>query len=249
MKETGVGHSRENTSLTAGVEKRALVWLAQHAPASVNSDHLTLLGLAAMFLAGFSYWAAQWNPYLLYGVVIALVLNWLGDSLDGTLARVRDRQRPRYGFYVDHIVDVFGAAAVLIGLALSPYMSSMVALALLVVYMMLSAEIYLATHTVGTFKISYWIFGGTELRMVLAAGTVYALYRPEVTLAGTTYLLFDVAGVIAIACIGVTLLVSVFRNTRTLYLSEPLTPWREDRSKPMKARSSDSAIRPRGAVA
>ena len=180
MNETNIGHSRVNTSLTAGVEKRALVWLARRAPSWVNSDHLTLLGLAAMFLAGFSYWAAQWNPYLLFGVVIALVLNWLGDSMDGTLARVRDRQRPRYGFYVDHIVDVFGAAAVLIGLALSPYMSSMVALGLLLVYLMLSAEIYLATHTVGTFKISYWIFGGTELRIVLAAGTVYALYRPEV---------------------------------------------------------------------
>ncbi len=222
MKETNVGHSRENTSLTAGVEKRALVWMARRTPSWVSSDHLTLLGLAAMFLAGVSYWAAQWNRYVLFVVVVALALNWLGDSMDGTLARVRDRQRPRYGFYVDHVVDVFGAAAVLIGLALSPHMSSMVALGLLLAYMMLSAEIYLATHTVGTFKISYWIFGGTELRIVLAAGTVYALYRPEVTLAGTTYLLFDVAGVIAIACLGVTLLVSVFRNTRTLYLSEPL---------------------------
>jgi phosphatidylglycerophosphate synthase len=189
----------------------------------VNSDHLTLLGLVAMFLAGVSYWAAQWNRYVLFGVVVALVLNWLGDSLDGTLARVRDRQRPRYGFYVDHVVDVFGAAFLLIGLALSPYMSSMVALVLLLVYLMLSAEIYLATHTVGTFKISYWIFGGTELRLLLATGTVYALYRPEVTLAGESYLLFDVAGVIAIASLVVTLVVSVIRNTRTLYLAEPLT--------------------------
>ncbi len=249
MNETNIGHSRVNTSLTAGVEKRALVWLARRAPSWVNSDHLTLLGLAAMFLAGFSYWAAQWNPYLLFGVVIALVLNWLGDSMDGTLARVRDRQRPRYGFYVDHIVDVFGAAAVLIGLALSPYMSSMVALGLLLVYLMLSAEIYLATHTVGTFKISYWIFGGTELRIVLAAGTVYALYRPEVILAGTTYLLFDVAGVIAIACLGVTLLVSVFRNTRTLYFAERLAPLRQAHSKPMMVRSSGTPIRQRGFVA
>lgn len=249
MKETKVGHSRENTSLTAGVEKRALVWLARRAPNWVSSDHLTLLGLAAMFLAGFSYWVAQWNSYVLFGVVIALALNWLGDSMDGTLARVRDRQRPRYGFYVDHIVDVFGAAAVLIGLALSPYMSSMVALELLVAYLMLSAEIYLATHTVGTFKISYWIFGGTELRIVLAAGTVYAIYRPEVTLAGATYLLFDVAGVIAMACLGATLLVSVFRNTRTLYLAEPLAPQRQVHSKPVIVHPSDTPMRQRGVVA
>ncbi len=105
MEETNVGHSRENTSLTAGVEKRALVWMARRTPSWVSSDHLTLLGLAAMFLAGVSYWVAQWNPYVLFVVVVALALNWLGDSMDGTLARVRDRQRPRYGFYVDHVVD------------------------------------------------------------------------------------------------------------------------------------------------
>jgi len=215
-------HTRDNSSLTASVEKRILVWLARRMPSRVSSDHLTLLGLAAMFFAGFSFWMGQWTPYALFGVVLCLALNWLGDSLDGTLARVRDRQRPRYGFYVDHVVDVFGAAFLMIGLALSPYMSVMVGLGLLLAYLMLSAEIYLATHTVGIFRISYWKFGGTELRILLAAGTVYALYHPEVTLAGRSYLLFDVAGVVGIASLVVTLIVSVVRNARTLYLAEPL---------------------------
>lgn len=133
-------HTRDNSSLTASVEKRILVWMARRMPSRVNLDHLTLLGLVAMFLAGLSFWAAQWAPYALFAVVVCLGLNWLGDSLDGTLARVRDRQRPRYGFYVDHIVDVFGAAFLMVGLALSPYMSLMVGLGLLLVYLMLSAR-------------------------------------------------------------------------------------------------------------
>ena len=216
-------HTRDNSSLTASVEKRVLVWLARRMPRWVNSDHLTLLGLVAMLFAGFSFWAGQWSPYALLGVVFCLALNWLGDSLDGTLARVRDRQRPRYGFYVDHVVDVFGVAFLVIGLALSPYMSLMVGLGLLLAYLMLSAEIYLAAHTVGIFRISYWKFGGTELRILMAAGTVYALYHPEVSLAGQSYLLFDVAGVIGVAGLAVTLIVSVIRNTRALYLAEPLT--------------------------
>ena len=216
-------HTRDNSSLTASVEKRVLVWLARRTPRSVSSDHLTLLGLAAMFFAGLSFWAGRWSPYALFGVVFCLALNWLGDSLDGTLARVRDRQRPRYGFYVDHVVDVFGAAFLMIGLALSPYMSSMVGLGLLLSYLMLSAEIYLATHTVGIFRISYWKLGGTELRILLAAGTIYALYHPQVSLAGQSYFLFDVAGVVGIVGLAVTLIASVVRNTRALYLAEPLT--------------------------
>jgi len=215
-------HTRHNSSLTASVEKRFLVWLARRTPRSVSSDHMTLLGLAAMFCAGLSFWAGRWSPSALFGVVPCLALNWLGDSLDGTLARVRDRQRPRYGFYVDHVADVFGAAF-LIGLALSPSMSSMVGLGLLLSYLMLSAEIYLATHAIGIFRISYWKFGGTELRILLAAGTIYALYHPQVSLAGQSYLLFDVAGVIGIVSLAVTLIASVVRNTRTLYLAEPLT--------------------------
>ncbi len=220
--ETYQGHARENLGFTARAEKRVLIWLAERTPASVNSDHLTVLGLLGMFFAGFSFWAAQWNRYALFGVVFGLAVNWLGDSLDGTLARVRNKLRPRYGFYVDHIVDVFGAVFLLGGLAFSGYMSTAVAAGLLLVYLMLNAEIYLATHTVGTFRISFWKLGGTELRILLAAGTMYMMYHPEVGLAGETYLLFDVGGVVGIVALAVVLIVSVIRNARTLYLAEPL---------------------------
>lgn len=223
---TGVStghHTRDNSSLTASIESRVLVWLARRMPVWVSSDQLTVLGLVAMLFAGLCFWAGHWLPHAPFGVVLCLALNWLGDSLDGTLARVRDRQRPRYGFYVDHVVDVFGAAFLLTGVALSPYMSVMIGLSLLLVYLMLSAEIYLATHAVGIFRISYWKFGGTELRILLAVGTIYVLYRPELSLGGRSYLFFDVAGVIGIASLVVTLVVSVIRNTRTLYVAEPLS--------------------------
>jgi len=89
-------HTRE-LGVTANVEKRVLIWLAERLPQWVTSDQLTLLGLFAMLMAGLSYWAAQWDERALFLVVVALGLNWFGDSLDGTLARVRNRQRPRYG--------------------------------------------------------------------------------------------------------------------------------------------------------
>src|SRR5579862_9778889 len=114
-------HIREHGSVLATAEKTALIWMAQRMPRWINSDHLTLLGFAAMLLAGASYAIASHNRWALLMVVVALALNWLGDSLDGTLARVRNQQRPRYGFYVDHIADTFGALALMTGLGYSGY--------------------------------------------------------------------------------------------------------------------------------
>ena len=113
-----------------------------------------------------------------------LVLNWFGDSLDGTLARVRNRQRPRYGFYVDHILDALGMSFLMAGLALSGYMSPLVAGTFLILYLLLSIEIYLATYTIGTFHLSYWRFGPTELRILLVIGNLFALWRPYAIIAG-----------------------------------------------------------------
>src|SRR5688572_5584333 len=139
-------------------------------PAGVNSDHLTLLGFAGMALAGVCYFLAQWNPLALFGAVVCLGINWFGDSLDGTLARVRQRQRPRYGFYVDHIVDAFGALFLIGGLGLSGYMTGTIALLLIAAYFLLAIELYLATYTIGLFRLSFSIWGPTELRIVLAFG-------------------------------------------------------------------------------
>src|SRR5579872_366280 len=142
---------RVQQSILADVEKKTLMWLAARMPAWVNSDHLTGLGLFGMLGAGMSYIASRWSVYGLFGVIVCLAVNWFGDSLDGTLARFRNRPRPRYGFYIDHVVDAFSAVFLLVGLALSGYMHWMVAMGLLVAYFLLSIEVYLATYTLGTF--------------------------------------------------------------------------------------------------
>src|SRR6478672_7557929 len=215
--------TRVLTSILAPIEKRTLLWLAARMPRAVNSDHLTVLALIAMLLAGASYWLAAAAPAIgLPLVVLCLAINWFGDSLDGTLARVRQHQRPRYGFYVDHVVDMFGTAFLVGGMAPSGYMHPGVALGLLVAYFMLSAEIYLATHSVGVFRMSFFNVGPTELRILLSIGNLVLLVHPMATLFGHEYRLFDVGGVVAIVGPLATVVVSAIRNTRTLYRAEPI---------------------------
>jgi phosphatidylglycerophosphate synthase len=212
--------SRELGSVLPGLEKRALVFLAGRMPEAANSDHLTILGLAGMLGAGLCFFWANSEPLALLGVPPFLALNWFGDSLDGTLARVRNRERPKYGYYVDHVVDVFGAFFLLSGLGLSGYMTASIAAGLMVVYLMVVSEIYLAAYAVGTFRIHFLKLGPTELRILFAIGTLYVLYRPVVTIFGTRALLFDVGGACAIAGLAAALLISTARNARTLYLRE-----------------------------
>ncbi|MCY4508229.1 MAG: CDP-alcohol phosphatidyltransferase family protein [Acidobacteria bacterium] len=227
MSDTAVRtHVRENGSLLAASERRVLLWLATRLPGWVTSDQLTALALAAMLGSGLAYWTASLNPAGLLLVVVGLAVNWFGDSLDGTLARVRNQQRPRYGYYVDHVVDLIGACALLGGLGLSGYMSPLVAMGLLAAYLLVSAEVYLATHACGVFRLSTWRFGPTELRILLAAGTLALLAKPTVTLMGQPYRLFDVGGVAAIGAMTAVLLWSAARNTAALYRAEPL-PARE----------------------
>jgi len=215
---------REQESFFAPVEKRLLVRMAQATPRCINSDHLTLLGFVSMLFAGVCYWLARWNKYMLLAVIFWLGANWLGDSLDGTLARVRNRQRPRYGFYVDHITDAFGTAFLVGGMGLSGYMSPMVAAVVLVAYFMLSIQAYLATYALGTFQLSYWKFSPTELRLLLAAGNVVLLFRPMGSLFGYHFPLFDVGGVVGIAGMWLMVIVSSIRNTAALYRAERLPP-------------------------
>jgi phosphatidylglycerophosphate synthase len=213
---------RQQLSILAAVEKKTLIWLAHRMPAWVNSDHLTLLGFAAMFVAGLCYWAARWDRRALIAVILALAVNWFGDSLDGTLARVRNRLRPRYGFYVDHITDAIGTFFLLAGLGLSGYMSLTVALGLLIAYFLLSIEVYLTTYTIGTFHLSFWSFGPTELRLLLCIGNIALFFRPVVGLFGRRFLLFDVGGVVGMAGMALMLLWSAVRHTRQLYDAERL---------------------------
>jgi archaetidylinositol phosphate synthase len=213
---------RIQESFLAQVEKRTLLWLAERTPSRINSDHLTLLGLLAMAGAGAGYWWSQSNRTGLFLVIFCLALNWLGDSLDGTLARFRKHSRPRYGFYVDHVVDAFGALFLLGGLALSGYMSPWIAVGLLIAYLMLSIEVYLASYTLGDFKISYFRMGPTELRLLLCAGNAALFWKPTAHIMGHAFRLFDVGGTIGICGMMAILLVSAVRNTVRLYLGEPL---------------------------
>jgi phosphatidylglycerophosphate synthase len=211
---------RLQNSFSAPLEERVLLWLAHNAPAWINSDHLTIVGFLAQLCAGVSYALARWNRYALLLVIFFLALNWLGDSLDGTLARVRNRQRPRYGFYVDHVVDTFSALFLMAGLAVSGYVQPAIAFGLLITFLMLSIEAYLATYTLGEFQLSYWRFGPTEIRILLAVGNLALLWHPRIQLFGTSFRLFDVGGVIAIAGMSLMLVVSAARHTRALYLAE-----------------------------
>ena len=214
--------AREHTSFLAAAEKRTLIQIAKRLPAAVNSDHLTALGFISLILAGASYWYASVNARALLLVIPLLALNWFGDSLDGTLARVRNRQRPRYGFYVDHILDALGMSFLMAGLAFSGYMTPWVGGAFLIAYLLLSIEIYLATYTIGTFHISHWRFGPTELRILLVIGNLFALRSPYAIIGGRNFLLFDVGFAIGAVALVAILVQTTVKHIVMLYREETL---------------------------
>jgi archaetidylinositol phosphate synthase len=224
-------HTRDHRSLLADAEKRLLVAMARRLPLSINSDHLTVLGLAGMVAAGAFFARIPAAPWSAAAVVAALVLNWFGDSLDGTVARVRNQQRPRYGYYVDHILDLAGTAALLAGIAWSGLMQPWIALATAAAFYLVAAERFLATHACGIFRLSFAWFGPTELRIVLAIGAVVAIDKPWVHLLGFHARLFDVGGLVAAAGTIVAFGVAAVRNTRALYLAEPLPKRADDKHK------------------
>jgi archaetidylinositol phosphate synthase len=213
---------RLQESFTAPAERKALAWLATRLPLWVNSDHLTLLGFAAMLLAGASYALARTNRAGLILATIFLAINWFGDSLDGTLARVRNRQRPRYGFYVDHMIDTVGGFFLMGGLAIAGIVDWRIALGMFIAFLMLSVEVYLAAYTLGTFRLSFAKCGPTEVRILLAFGNVALWIHPDTRIFGWGYRVFDVGGVIAIAGMSVMLVVSTICNTVKLYRAETL---------------------------
>lgn len=227
-----VAHVREHRSVLAESEKRALIWIAGRLPARINSDHLSALGLVSMLAAGISFATFRLTPWAAVAVIAALVANWFGDSLDGTVARVRGQQRARYGFYVDHVIDLAGTTLLLAGLACSGLMSPTLAAMLLAAYLLVSGESYLATHAAGVFRMSFLGFGPTELRIILAIGTLKAASSAwiSVGILGTVRL-FDLGGIAAIAGLVVAFVVAAVRNTRALYAADPLpAPTRESRA-------------------
>jgi len=215
--------TRVQEAITARLERKVLLWLAAKTPESISVDHLTALGFGAQILASVFYALSRWNKYYLLFATFFIAINWLGDSLDGTLARYRNRLRPRYGFYVDHMADTFGAVFLMSGLALSGFLHWQVAAGMLVAFLVLSTESYLTTYTLGKFRMSYALFGPTEIRILLMIGNIALIFRPHAHLMGREFLLFDVGGVIAIAGMAGMVIVSTISHTARLYQEERLS--------------------------
>jgi len=210
---------REHNSVLAASEKRLLVNIAGRLPAWINSDHLTFTGAVAMLGIGGCYWA---GGGALWMVIPLLALNWFGDSLDGTLARVRKQERPRYGYYVDHVLDAVGFACLFGGLILGGHMSPAIGLGFLAAYFLLIAEISMATHARGKFKMAFMKVGPTELRIILAAGTIQLMRSDSFLVLGREWLLFDVGGLVAAAGMLIAFATAAVRNGVALYDEERL---------------------------
>jgi len=221
--EGNTGGTREAAFALARVEKRVLTWLARRVPASWLPDHLTIIGMLGAIWVGAAYVMSRHDPAWLWMASLGLAINWFGDSLDGTLARVRRIQRPRYGFYLDHLTDALAILALGLGLGLSPYMLLATSLSIVIAYMLLSINIYLEAHVFGTFRLGYNRFGPTEGRLVLVALNTFAVIVGPVPFRvfGVAGTIFDVAGILASFAMLAMLLRRVVKNLRTLAKQEP----------------------------
>src|SRR5262245_8835549 len=204
---------REKTFLLARPEARVLEWITRRLPHRVMPDHLTALGVLAALGIAAAYLLSNQDPVWLWAASGLLVVHWLGDSLDGTLARVRKAERPTYGYYLDHLVDAIATAVIGIGLGLSPYLLAVTGLVLVVAYLVLSINTYLETHAFGVFSLGYGRLGPTEARLgLIVLNTGAAL--------GVAIHLDAIALGLAALMLG-GLAVRAARNLRTLAAKEP----------------------------
>jgi phosphatidylglycerophosphate synthase len=216
-------HTREKTFLLAGIESRALEWIARRLPARILPDHMTALGVAAAVGIAAAYALSNESSLWLWAASALLVVHWLGDSLDGTLARVRKIERPRYGYYLDHLVDAIATALIGIGLGLSPHMLLATGLLIVIAYLVLSINTYLETSVFGTFNLGYGRFGPTEARVALiAVNAAMALgLGLGIDVLGIHATLLDAVGLAAAAAMLGGLAVRATRNLRVLAEREP----------------------------
>ncbi len=216
------GEERVQTSLLANVERKLLLWMAPRLPKWVTPDMLTFLGLFAMVGVGLSYYLVSYHRWYLILASIGFIINWFGDSLDGTLARVRKQQRPKYGYYLDHLVDAFGFSFVIFGLAYSKMISQPFVWLVLVFFFIASINTYLATNSVHIFKISYSKVSTTEARIILMIMNAVLLFVNKVTLFGFEgYFLDIIAGIVSLFLLVVTLR-SAILNLRKLNQKEKM---------------------------
>ena len=210
--------------MTADIEKRVLLALAHRLPGWVHSDHLTVLGVLAAIAAGAGYALSGLSPHWLWIASAALVVNWYGDSLDGTLARVRHAQRPRYGYYLDHTVDAFTTVVIGVGIGLSPFVALYVGLAIAIIYLLMSVNVYLESKVYSEFKMDYGALGPTEVRILLVVANTVAIGATTTGLA-TPAAIEPVASVVlsaVVALMAVLLVWRFYKNLRRLAREDPL---------------------------
>ncbi|HTY49544.1 MAG TPA: CDP-alcohol phosphatidyltransferase family protein [Steroidobacteraceae bacterium] len=157
------------------IERPVLIWVAMRLPGRVGPDHLTLLGVVGAFVAAAGYAGSHWSLQWLWLAIAGLILNWAGDSLDGTLARLRQVERPRYGFFVDHVSDLFSQSAIFLGLGCTPGVRFGIACVGLIAYLLAFAYTLIYCQARGVFRITYLGFGPTEIRALLIIGNLVAL--------------------------------------------------------------------------
>jgi archaetidylinositol phosphate synthase len=215
--------TREKTFLLARPEARVLESIARRLPARVKPDHLTALGVLAAIGIAAAYLLSNRDPAWLWAASALLVVHWLGDSLDGTLARVRKAERPTYGYYLDHLVDAAATALIGLGLGLSPYLLLATGLVIVIAYLVLSINTYLETHAFGVFSLGYGRLGPTEARLgLIALNTALALgLGLQATVAGLGVTLLDAIGLGAAALMLGGLAWRAARNLRMLAEREP----------------------------
>ena len=226
MSASAVESAREPNFLLANAEKRVLTWIAQRLPRRILPDDLTALGVAAAIAICLAYQLSNDGSVWLWVASGLLVVHWLADSLDGTLARVRGIQRPRYGYYLDHLVDAIATAAIGIGLGLSPYMLLSTGLVIVVAYLVLSINVYLESQALGRFNLGYGKIGPTEARLVLiglnvalalGAGLGFEAWGIGITV-------LDLIGLGGAALMLLLLVGRAGRNLRELAAQEPAAP-------------------------
>ena len=221
--KASVEATREPSFLLAKPEKRLLVWVAGRLPRRILPDDLTAIGVLAAFGVCAAYQLSNESTAWLWAASALLVAQWFGDSLDGTLARVRGIQRPTYGFYLDHLVDAIATAAIGIGLGLSPLMLLSIGTLIVVAYLILSINVYLESFAFGRFSIGYGLIGPTEVRLILIAlNTVVALGAGlDFVVVDLQLTVFDLIGLAIAGGMIVLLLGRAVRNLRELARSEP----------------------------
>lgn len=169
-------HKRETTTILSFIEKPVLNWLAKNLPPFVTPDFLTIIGIIGSLLTGLGYFLSLYNDYYLWLSNFGLIANWFGDSLDGTVARFRHVERPKYGFFIDHTLDSVSMVLIGIGVGLSPYARFDFVLLALVGYLLMSILVYIKTFVHGIFKISYYGFGPTEVRLFIILVNIIVFY-------------------------------------------------------------------------